>query len=417
MTVPGTTTMLPTISRRSALGVTAATVVAAASGYLILVVAARAVGPAEYGRFSVFWALYFAVLGILFGIQQESTRATSAGTQATPGIKVRVVPISFGIGMAFAAILALTAPLWSPQIFPRDTTLLAATVVAASVLYAGQTGFLGCLSGARQWGAFARILTLEAVVRLVAVIAVASVGFGVGGLALATAVAAAAWLVAGAIDPSARPSWHARGDISPATFVRRAVTTMVAAAASAALVVGFPVLLQATTPGGLGPSGGVLVLAITLTRAPLLVPLNAFQGVAINHFVSHRSAGVRVLIRPALSLVALGSVGVAGAWLIGSQIMTAAFGPAYAIAPAILAALMVGATLIAALTLTGAAVIAFERHRSFAAGWTIASIISVAVLLTDLPLTERAILSLVIGPAVGIVVHLAALARDHAPEQ
>jgi len=404
-----------TISRRSALAVTVATVVAATSGYLILVVAARTLGPVDYGRFSVFWALYFGVLGILFGVQQEATRAVSAdATAPKPGSSfkaVRVVPISFAIGGAFAGLLGATAVAWAPRVFPAETASLATIVVVASILYAGQTGMLGSLSGSRQWSAFAAILTVEALVRLAAVLAAAAWGFGVGGLALATATAASAWLAVTAANPSARQAWHARGDVSARSFVKRTCSTMLAATASATLVVGFPVLLQVTTPGGLGSTGGALVLAITLTRAPLLVPLNALQGVAISHFVSHRATGVRVLVQPALVLATIGMAGATAAWLLGRPIMVAAFGPGFAVDPGVLAALIGGATLIAALTLTGSAVVAFERHRAFAAGWVLASAVSIGVLLTNLPLTERAVLSLTIGPLAGVAVHVTTLTR------
>ena len=61
---------------------------------------------------------------------------------------------------------------------------------------------------------------------------------------------------------------------------------------------GFPVLLKATS-GDLGATGGVVILAVTLTRAPLLVPLTAMQGNLIAHFVDQRTERLRALVRPA----------------------------------------------------------------------------------------------------------------------
>ena len=51
---------------------------------------------------------------------------------------------------------------------------------------------------------------------------------------------------------------------------------------------GFPVLLKATS-GIWARTGGVVILAVTLTRAPLLVPLTAMQGNLIAHFVDQRT--------------------------------------------------------------------------------------------------------------------------------
>ena len=79
------------------------------------------------------------------------------------------------------------------------------------------------------------------------------------------------------------------------TFLRGASHSIAAAGASAILVMGFPVLLKATS-GDLGATGGVVILAVTLTRAPLLVPLTAMQGNLIAHFVDQRAERLRALL-------------------------------------------------------------------------------------------------------------------------
>jgi O-antigen/teichoic acid export membrane protein len=405
----------PSISRRGTLAVTTSTIVAAGSGYLILFIAARSLGPSRYAQFSVFWALYFAVLGVLFGLQQEATRSASASVVAPSTARssntVRIVRATLGIGAIFGVIIAVSGLAWSRSVFPSGPVALTSIVVIAGIAYGGQTGLLGALGGSRRWGSVALVVTTEAVVRLVAVAAAAWAGWGVGGLALATGSASIAWIVVCTVSTGARAGLSQRGDGDAREFRSRSIQTMAAAAASAALVSGFPVMLELTTPAGLGAVGGPLVLAITLTRAPLLVPLNAFQGVAIAHFVAHRGSGLRALRRPALGLAAVGLVGALAAWLVGAQIMTIAFGAEFRVAPVVLAWLTIAATLVAGLTLTGSAVIADDRHRTFTAGWVAASAIAATVLLAPGTLTTRAIASLIIGPACGIVVHLVALAR------
>ena len=93
------------------------------------------------------------------------------------------------------------------------------------------------------------------------------------------------------------------------TFLRGAAHSIAAAGASAILVMGFPVLLKATS-GDLGAAGGVVILAVTLTRAPLLVPLTAMQGNLIAHFVDQRAERLRALVAPAAVVAGLGAVGV-----------------------------------------------------------------------------------------------------------
>ena len=89
------------------------------------------------------------------------------------------------------------------------------------------------------------------------------------------------------------------------TFLRGAAHSIAAAGASAILVMGFPVLLKATS-GDLGAAGGVVILAVTLTRAPLLVPLTAMQGNLIAHFVDQRTHRLPALVAPAAVVGGLG---------------------------------------------------------------------------------------------------------------
>ncbi|SUA02692.1 membrane protein [Mycolicibacterium fortuitum] len=63
------------------------------------------------------------------------------------------------------------------------------------------------------------------------------------------------------------------------------------------------------------------------------------------------------------------------------------------------------------LTLTGAATVAAALHRAYAAGWIIATVAAVGLLLLPLGLEERTIVALLCGPLVGIAVHLVALAK------
>ena len=95
-------------------------------------------------------------------------------------------------------------------------------------------------------------------------------------------------------DPAARLPADTRGGAAAhprqrtSTFLRGASHSIAAAGASAILIMGFPVLLKATSQD-LGAAGGVVILAVTLTRAPLLVPLTAMQGNLIAHFVDQRA--------------------------------------------------------------------------------------------------------------------------------
>ena len=174
---------------------------------------------------------------------------------------------------------------------------------------------------------------------------------------------------------------------------------------------GFPVLLKATS-GDLGAAGGVVILAVTLTRAPLLVPLTAMQGNLIAHFVDQRAAAAAAAGRAGGDRGGVGGgrrrwpPGSLGPWL-----LRVAFGPEYQAGGALLAWLTTAAIAIALLTLTGAATVAAALHRAYAAGWIGATVASTLLLLLPVGLETRTVVALLCGPMVGIAVHLVALAQ------
>ncbi|CFE43449.1 Conserved membrane protein of uncharacterised function [Mycobacterium tuberculosis] len=195
-----------------------------------------------------------------------------------------------------------------------------------------------------------------------------------------------------------------------ATFVRGAAHSITAAGASAILVMGFPVLLKVTSDQ-LGAKGGAVILAVTLTRAPLLVPLSAMQGNLIAHFVDRRTQRLRALIAPALVVGGIGAVGMLAAGLTGPWLLRVGFGPDYQTGGALLAWLTAAAVAIAMLTLTGAAAVAAALHRAYLLGWVSATVASTLLLLLPMPLETRTVIALLFGPTVGIAIHVAALAR------
>src|SRR6201999_335837 len=124
-----------------------------------------------------------------------------------------------------------------------------------------------------------------------------------------TVAGAVAWLIMLLASPTTRAAARLMTPGNTMTFLRGAAHSIAAAGASAILVMGFPVLLKATS-GDLGAAGGVVILAVTLTRAPLLGTLTAMQGELIAHFVDQRTERLRALAQPALVVTGLGLLGV-----------------------------------------------------------------------------------------------------------
>jgi len=413
-----------TIGRRDSLRVAVASLVSAGSGFVILLLAAYVLVPtSENTVFQTFWATTFACFGVLSGLSIETTRAVAAGGApaqpaaqhgARPGPRVLAVGLLLGLGAG--AVVAATSPWWASSVFPSGRGSLAFLVAGGVVAYAAHSVVVGALAGRRSWVVYARLIGADALVRLALVGVVVAVGATVAGLAAATVGAATTWVWFLLVSSRARAAAGSRADSATPTFLRRIGATSLAAGASAMLVVGFPVLLAVTTPAAEYATAAPLLLAISLTRAPLLIPLNAYQGVAVTHFVAHRDRGLAALL-PILRLVGLfGLVATVGAYVLGPWLVRTLLPAGYEMGGAVLAGLTAAAVLLALLTLTGALCQALTLHATFLGGWIVAVVVAVLLLLLPLSLEARCVIALAGGPLVGITVHLLRLRRTAAVE-
>ncbi|TVX97838.1 hypothetical protein FPV58_21930 [Mycolicibacterium porcinum] len=412
MTDAGSAPATGPITRSSVARVGAATAVSALCGYAVLYLAARDLEPAGFSVFSVFWGAFGLVTGAANGLLQEATREVRSARHRDLSGAPTTHPMRIAglVGIVAALVIAASSPLWSAHVFAESRAL---SVVLLSVGLAGfclHATLLGMLAGVNRWTEYGALMVTDAGTRVAVAAATFVLGWGLAGFLWATVAGAVAWLIMLIAAPAARMAAGLLTAGSPATFLRGAGHSIAAAGASAILVMGFPVLLKATS-GDLGAAGGVVILAVTLTRAPLLVPLTAMQGNLIAHFVDQRDKRLRALLAPAAAVAGLGAVGVAAAGLLGPWLLRVAFGEEYLAGGALLAWLTAAAVAIAMLTLTGAATVAAALHRAYALGWIIATVAAVALLLLPLGLEERTIIALLCGPLVGIAVHLVALAR------
>ncbi|BAS09793.1 uncharacterized protein Rv1510/MT1558/MT1560 [Arthrobacter sp. Hiyo4] len=70
-----------------------------------------------------------------------------------------------------------------------------------------------------------------------------------------------------------------------------------------------------------------------------------------------------------------------------------------------------GAALLATLNLSGALAAALGRHLVYSGGWLAGTALALALLLTPFDAESRTVLALVLGPALGIAIHVIALGR------
>ncbi len=400
------------IARGAVARVGTATALTALCGYAVIYLAARALAPAGFSVFGVFWGAFGLVTGAANGLLQETTREVRAAryVEIVPVRRTHPLRVAALVGIAAAVLIAASSPLWSGHVFacaPGLSVLLLSVGLAGFCLHAT---LLGMLAGVNHWTLYGALMVTDAMIRVAVAAATFVIGWGLVGFLWATVAGAVAWLIMVVASPTTRTAARMLTPGGAATFLRGAAHSITAAGASAILVMGFPVLLKATS-GVLGAEGGVVILAVTLTRAPLLVPLTAMQGNLIAHFVDERADRLRALLAPGVLVGGIGAVGVAGAALVGPWLLQFGFGAGYHASSALLAWLTAAAVAIAMLTLTGAAAVAAALHRAYAVGWVSATVASSLLLLLPLALQTRTVVALLCGPLAGIAVHLAALAR------
>lgn len=386
------------------------------SGYLVTLAVAQQAGLAAYSVFAVFWAVLYFIVGCLFGLQQEMTRAVSAtarGARTTaPGQRRVPVPrfvlLTAGI---VGVVIVVSFPLWAVSVFGADQIGLVVPLAIGAVVCVAVASLSGVISGLGLWAHLALIVGLDGALRLAAVLTVLALGGDQIWLAWAVIVPFPV-TVGIALVVARRRLAHARYiDGTYRGLLWNSTRTMLAAAAMAAMVTGFPALLALFADGVDREYFGALILAITLLRAPLLVPLTAFQSYLLVFFASRRANIIRALLF-FLSVVAIGTAVFAGATaLFGEQVFVWLFGDQVRQVSNLLVPLVFASGMIAGLFVTGPAVLSQDRHAAYTTGWVVSAVVAMGAVLMPWAIGDRVIAALVIGPAAGLVIHITSLVR------
>jgi O-antigen/teichoic acid export membrane protein len=395
--------------KRSLPVVGVATVIVGVAGYLIIYIAFRSLGAAGYAQFAVFWSALYLVAGAMFGVQQEATRAVRTAGKERHDRATRAIWQGLAIGTAIAVAIIGSAPWWAASLFGENSTLFVALLAAGALLYAGHSAMAGSMAGLDLWGRYSLLLITESLVRLGAVLLATAIGMGIVWLAVAATIAMGTWLAYFLFAGFRNASLH-RLDVTLPQALGHSAQSVLAAVASAILVTGFPVILRATA-GSVDPAIlGVVILIVTLTRAPIMMPLNAFLGMIIAAFVDSRDSGLRTVLRP-MALVAIGGVVLSAcAVVVGAPILTWIFGAEASAPPWFIGGATLGAALIGVLSIGGTATLARSKHLGYAIGWLVAAAIACAVLYIPVEIYARVVLALIIGPIVGVAIHVGVLA-------
>lgn len=411
-----------TVTRYQSLALLGSSLLAAVSTLVVTMIAQRALNGSELTEFLLFWAALFTVTGIITGIQPEITRAV--GTARTQTVSAdgsapqgtRVVTVTAALGAIAGALVLVSSPLWAGQQIPHSAAV-GVTVMAVGVfLYALQATMSGVTAGEDRWYLFAAVGGLESAGRLILMFAAALMIPSLTGLEAATVVPMGLWLILALVTVSGRRLWVARADVPARRLTTNILWSFLSSAAAAVLMMGFPNVLKASGAAESEPVVlGTLILAISITRSPIMIPLQAFQGVAVSAFLKQRHRPVAAFIKPAAAVVAVGATGALAAYLLGPLLFRLIYPPAAgaesayeaAASGVTLGALVFASALLALMTLSGNMALAVNQHRIYLAGWVVAAAVTLSLaFLIPAPLVPRAIVALAVGPVCGFVVHM-----------
>ncbi|HSI82007.1 MAG TPA: hypothetical protein VK919_15305 [Solirubrobacterales bacterium] len=319
--------------------------------YGFFAVASHTLGPEQYGRIVVLWAVVFVLVATLFRPVEQLLARTLAEIDARGGSRghaLRVAAtIQLGFAVAFAiAALALREPLEEELL---DGEALLFWVMLGAVLAFSASFFLrGFLAGTRQFTLYALLVVVDGTARLAFALA-AAIGVAAGfdliaiGIALAPTLSIGVAVVAIRRAPRRDPGPAAPGGPAAGAAVSAQAAPEMTLAhgggfAAAVLVImlseqvflnGGPLITRALE----GPAAaGFIFNVLMVARAPVVI----FQAIAASllpHLTRLRSRGaggadafdasVRLTVLVVLALAALAVLVVLAA---GPQLMQLAFG-------------------------------------------------------------------------------------------
>lgn len=388
--------------------VLAATAIAGVAGYVVTFIIFRGVGSAEYAVFAVFWGAMYLVVGGLSGIQQEIARATRAVDPAEQSHARRARNFAVVGTVGVALLVGVLGAVGAREVFGERGLELVVPLCVAAGGYVIVAVLCGSLYGVRQWGALTAMIAADGILRLV----LATVG-----LMISSDIVLLAWMVALPFPLATMLLWPGIRrrfigvsdiDVGYRQLTWNVARTMLAASSTAVLVSGFPLIVGIAGAGTAAAEIGQVVFVLTLVRAPLVISVMSLQSYMVVRF--RDAVAKRRLLEVSIgSIIAATIVLLVGVVIAGQPVIDWVSGEASLIPNASLAVFVLSSGCIALLTVTGAALLGRSDHRAFALGWFVAAVVSIVTVLGVPDFYPALFISVLAGPAAGLLFHSAAL--------
>jgi O-antigen/teichoic acid export membrane protein len=361
-------------------GVAVAIVTMNVATYGFQMVAARLLGPAQYGRVASLMALLLVVAVAQLGLQAVGARRVAADPGQVEHIERVVMRVAVWVALGLGlAILVLSPLIW--RLLRLDTIVPALFIALAAVPSTLAGGQAGILQGQRRWPALGLLYLSMGVSRLVIATAFLAwrptEGSAMAGVAVALFVPVVVGHAALRRGRTTNGSTHdASHHLSP--VLRELVRSSQALLAFFVLSNVDIVVARNVLDGH---QAGLYAGGLILTKAVLFLP----QFVVIITFPSMSAVGERrrALLHSLVAVLVVGVVSVCGALVLSDLAMIFVGGDDYADVKSKLWAFAVLGTLLALLQMLVYSVLAREGARSAWLVW-----VAVAVLVTGSLMTS-----------------------------
>lgn len=378
------------------------------STYGFTMLAARLLGPREYGAIAAVMGVLLVVSVVSLGLQATGARRVSAAPGVLAGIEADVLAASHRAAMTLGVLCLLAVPVVT-VVLRLDSWLTAVLIAVTAVPMTLMGGQAGILQGERRWLSLAAVYLAVGLGRIV---------LGTAGLLVRPdTLGGMLGVTLGAVLPALvgwaalrHPGRRAEGPrtVDAAASVRRGpggVFREVAGNSHAMLAFfalsNADVLIARSVLDD--QQGGLYAGGLILAKAVLFLP----QFVVVIAFPSMSEAGSRRRVHGKGFALVLGIGGIAtvGAWLLSGLAVTFVGGAAYAeLEPAIAVFAAVG-TVLALVQLMVYGVVARQDQRSVLVLWagllavlaSAAFVDSVGALLTVVVVVESVVLTVLLA--------------------
>ena len=169
--------------------------------YGFTILAARLLGPVEYGALAAVMGLLLVVNVLSLGLQATGARRVSAAPQDRLGIEREVMATSYASSLVLGAVLLVASPVVA-AVLNLDSWVSAALIATTAVPLSVMGGQAGILQGERRWGPLATVYLAVGIGRL---------GFGLVALLVRTdTLGAMVGISVGALLPVLIGGWALR---------------------------------------------------------------------------------------------------------------------------------------------------------------------------------------------------------------